>query len=123
MKRYSRRPVSLERGYDIERWRSLANIALRYLDGEMKRENLLYYANRTRTVLPPGQPGHGNVFTLLYEAVELHLNPRHVLPRPGVDYQAMTADNRDEIRRLALMALDRIQSIEAVDRAARQCGL
>jgi hypothetical protein len=106
--------------HKMDRWEDLALIALRWIAGEVADDTARYYANRTRLVHPLGQPGETNPCTWLREEVFKRLDPPRVVPRPGVDVEAMTADNRDQIERLALMVLDRVRAASAVAEAQRK---
>ena len=106
--------------HKMDRWEDLAKVALRNLAGDIADDTLRYYANRTRMIHPLGQAGPTNPCTWLREEVFKRLDPPRVIPRPGVDVEAMRADNRDLIERLAKAVLDRVKAVSAVAEAQKK---
>jgi hypothetical protein len=107
-------------GCDPERWRELARVAIAWLADQCPDERMRYVRNRTRVTQPMGQGGEANPCLRLAEEIGLRLDPPPPrFYRPGVDRDALEADNADEIRRLAELVLVRCDGHEAVENAAK----
>ena len=122
MKRYARnRNAILPLDHNVDRWAELARVVKLFIAGDTTRERLRVCVNRTRTLHVIGQAGPLNRCARLREEVMRHLDPPRVQRgRPGIDYDALTADNTGEMSRMASEVLALIEARAAVDDAARR---
>jgi hypothetical protein len=100
-------------------WGDLARTARNYLDEVVPESYVRQMMRRASSYAPLGAAGDANPCTRLCEELDRRMNPPPGVWRPGVDRDAMTADNRDEILRLAALVEERVAAHQAVAAAER----
>jgi len=100
---------------DPEKWRSLAQIALLYLRGEMSDNVLCEKYHAALLTAPLGTNDAANPCVRLLEAVKSCLWPNHAPYSPGID----PVDPKAELERSIELTLDRVAAYQIVDKGLK----
>lgn len=123
MKRFARPVPRAVLFSEVSRWREFAQTVLAYLADPKHDKPLRGKHKLSETLYVLGQDGPLNPCVRLREEVGKRLYPPRVHPgQPGVDFEALTRDNADDLRRFADEVIRRCNQHDAVTAAGRRMG-